>query len=211
MGRVPAECGSVRAKGLRMKHALVLSTAIATCIAFAGTAGAAGDPRAAQLSYQPWTKICINRADGNSDCFISSGAKGACQPSGGGVAVRIRDRKQRSLSVNLVTGRQLDGTLAVGIDRDAPIPITDPNCQERGCRGNLDIDTGFIEHLKHAHTIRIEAVTRDRQAISLAFPLAGFAEAFDGPAGGPPKVAEVSASELKQRLQHTGNPPQCRE
>lgn len=193
-----------------MKRVPVLSAVIATCVAWgAGAAEAANDPRALQLTYQPWAKICVNRPDGNSDCFISSGAKGACQPSGGGMAVTIRDGKQWSLAVNLVTKRLLDGTLAVRIDQGTPIPIPDPNCGELGCRGKLDIDTGFIEGLKHSRTISVEAMTRDRQGISLAFPLAGFAEAFDGPAGGPPKVAEMTSDELKERLKRTENPPPC--
>jgi len=194
-----------------MKHLPGLSAVIAAYVVSGSAVGATGDPRATQFTYQPWAKICINRADGNSDCFISSGAKGACQPSGGGVAVTIRDRKQRNLSVNLVTRRMLDGTLAVRIDQDAPIQIADPNCQELGCRGRLEIDTEFINGLKHARTISVEAMTHDRQAIRLAFPLAGFAEAFDGPAGGPPKVAEVSVDELNRRLKRTENPPQCHE
>jgi invasion protein IalB len=193
-----------------MKRLPILSAMIATGVAWgAGTTEAANDTRAQQLTYQPWAKICVNRPDGNSDCFTSSGAKGACQPSGGGIAVWIRDGKQRSLSINLVTRRMLDGTLAIRIDQGAPIPVADPVCQELGCRAKLDIDTTFIESLKHSRTISVEATTRDHQAVSLAFPLAGFAEAFDGPAGGPPKVAEVTGDELKERLKRTENPPPC--
>jgi invasion protein IalB len=195
-----------------MKRLPVLSAVIAAHVTFgASAAEAANDPRALQFTYQPWAKICVNRPDGNSDCFISSGAKGACQPSGGGIAVTIRDGKQRSLAVNLVTKRLLDGTLAVRIDQGTPIPIPDPNCGELGCRGKLDIDTDFIEGLKHSRTISIEAMTRDHQGISLPFPLAGFTETFDGPAGGPPKIAEVTDDELKQRLKRTENPPPCEE
>jgi invasion protein IalB len=195
-----------------MKRVLVLSAVIAVRVGCgAGAAEAASDPKAAQLTYQPWAKICVNRPDGNSDCFTSSGAKGACQPSGGGIAVWIRDGKQRSLSINLVTRRTLDGTLAVRIDQGTPIPIPDPNCAESGCRGKLDIDTYFIEGLKHARTISIEAMARDRQGITLPFPLAGFAEAFDGPAGGPPKVAEMTSDELNARLKRAANPPPCEE
>jgi invasion protein IalB len=193
-----------------MKRLLVLSAVIVTYPAF-GVVEAANDPRALQLTYQPWAKICVNRPDGNSDCFISSGAKGACQPSGGGIAVTVRDGKQRSLAVNLVTNRLLDGTLAVRIDQGMPVSIPDPNCGELGYRGKLDIDTGFIEGLKHARTISVEATTRDRQAVILAFPLAGFAEAFDGPSGGPPKIAEMTSDELKERLKRTQNPPPCGE
>ena len=195
-----------------MKCLPVLSAVIATCVASgAGAAEAANDPKAQQLTYQPWAKICVNRPDGNSDCFTSSGAKGACQPSGGGIAVWIRDGKQRSLSINLVTKRMLDGTLAVRIDQGAPLPIPDPNCAELGCKGKLDIDSTFIEGLKHSRSISVEATTQDRQSVSLAFPLAGFTEAFDGPAGGPPKVAEMTSDELKERLKRTENPPPCEE
>jgi invasion protein IalB len=194
-----------------MKRLLVLSAVIAIYAAFgAGVVEAANDPRALQLTYQPWTRICVNRPDGNSDCFTSSGAKGACQPSGGGIAVWIRDGRQRSLSINLVTKRMLDGTLAIRIDQGTAIAVPDPNCGELGCRGKLDVDTAFIEGLKHSRTISIEAMTRDHQAVSLAFPLAGFTEASDGPAGGPPKVAEVTGDELKER-KRTANPPPCEE
>jgi invasion protein IalB len=194
-----------------MKHALVLSATIGTYVLFGTSAGATGDPRATQFTYQPWAKICVNRADGNSDCFISSGAKGACQPSGGGIAIAIRDGKQRSLSVNVVTGRKLDVTLDVRIDQSSVIPIPDTNCQERGCRGRLEIDSAFIEGLKHSRTIRIEAMTPDHQGI--AFPLAGFAEAYDGPAGQTPKAIETTNEELKARLKRAdlNNPPPCSE
>jgi invasion protein IalB len=194
-----------------MKRLLALSAVIVAYAFGTGAADAAGDPRAAQLTYQPWAKICVNRPDGNSDCFTSSGAKGACQPSGGGIAVWIRDGKQRSLSINLVTKRMLDGTLTIRIDQGTPVPIPDPNCGESGCRGKLDIDPTFIEGLEHARTISVEATTRDRQAVSLAFPLAGFAEAFDGPAGRPPKAVEVTGDELQERPKRAANPPPCEE
>lgn len=194
-----------------MKRLPVLSAAIAMLVASGMSVEAASDPGAAQFTYQPWAKICINRPDGNSDCFTSSGAKAACQPSGGGIAVWIRDGKQRSLSINLVTQRLLDGTLVVRIDQGAPIPVPDPNCGELGCRGKLEIDTGFIEGLKHARTISVEAMTRDRQSVSLPFPLAGFTEAFDGPAGGPPKAPEVTGDELQERLKRAATPPPCEE
>jgi invasion protein IalB len=113
--------------------------------------------------------------------------------------------------MNLVTRRLLDGALAVRIDQGTPISIPDPSCGESGCRDNLDIDAAFIEGLKHARTISVEATTRDHQAVSLAFPLTGFAEAFDGPAGGPPRIAVVTGDELKERLKRTENPPPCEE
>jgi invasion protein IalB len=195
-----------------MKHVLVLFLMIAMRLAFSASAiEAAGDPTVPPLTYEPWAKVCVNRADGNSDCFISSGARGACQPSGGGVAIVIRDKKQTSLSANLVTRRKLDGTLSVRIDQGAPIQIPHTDCHESGCRGKLDVEAEFVEALKHSRTISIEAATVDHQTVSLAFSLADFAKAYDGPAGEPAKAKEMTSEELKERAQRIEKPVRCEE
>jgi hypothetical protein len=54
-----------------MNRLLLLLAIVATAVACDPSVVEASDPRALQLTYQSWTKICINRADGNSDCFTS--------------------------------------------------------------------------------------------------------------------------------------------
>ncbi|MEH2568230.1 invasion associated locus B family protein [Bradyrhizobium sp. AZCC 2289] len=184
-----------------MNRALVLLALISAYPVFGGSAAKADDSRAMQLTYGPWTKLCFKRADGNSDCFISAAARGACHPSGGGVSISIRDEKTLSLLANFGTKRALEGEIGVQIDQDAPILIPHPECFGLGCRGKLDIDSEFIERLKRSRTIAIEATDTAYQELSLSFSLADFAAAYDGPAGDPPKVrGEIFTSDKMKQL-----------
>jgi len=196
-----------------MKRALVLSSAIAAHLVFGGSAVKAGDPRAMQLTYGPWTKMCFKRADGNSDCFISTAVRGACHPSGGGLSISIRDEKTLSLLANFGTRHTLEGGISVQIDQDTPILIPHPECFGLGCRGKLDIDSPFIERLKRSQRITVEATDSANQKLNLSFPLADFAKTYDGPASDPPKIIEESPEKLKELLRQQAEkhqpPPQC--
>jgi invasion protein IalB len=160
-----------------MNRALVLPWLIAVYLVLGVGAVKASDPRALQLTYEPWTKMCFSRADGNSDCFISAGARGAYHPSGGGLSVSIRDGKTLSLLANFGTKRALEGGISVQIDQGTPIVISHPDCFGLGCRGKLDIDGAFIERLKGSQKVTLEAMDATDQKLSLSFSLAGFARA----------------------------------
>ncbi|SIO65791.1 Invasion protein IalB, involved in pathogenesis [Bradyrhizobium erythrophlei] len=183
-----------------MNRALVLLALITAYPVYGGSAAKADDPRAMQLTYGPWTKLCFKRADGNSDCFISAAARGVCHPSGGGVSISIRDEKTLSLLANFGTKRALEGGISVQIDQDTPILLSHPECFGLGCRGKIDIDRDFIERLKRSRTIAIEATDTSHQKLDLSFSLADFATAYDGPASDPPKVREeiITSDKMKQ-------------
>jgi len=191
-----------------MKRALVLFSLIATYVVVGTGVVEANDPRAMQLTYEPWTKVCL----GNSNCFVGAGARGACVPSGGGVAINVRDGKSASLSVNFGTKRRFDTAMSVQIDQDAPIPVPNPACDRFGCRAKFEIEVGFIERLKREQTITIAATDAAHQKISLSFPLADFAQTYDGP-GTEPKVFEESQLKLKELLRQRAEQdqplPQC--
>jgi invasion protein IalB len=188
---------------MSINRAFVLLALIAAYPALGGSAVKADDAPAMQLSYGPWTKLCFKRADGNSDCFISAAAHGACRPSGGGVSMSIRDEKTLSLLASFGTKRTLEGGISIQIDQDTPIAISHPECFGLGCRGKIDITGEFIERLKRSRTIAIEAIDAVHQKLSLSFSLAGFAAAYDGPAGDPPKVRDetVASDQTKQPQQ----------
>jgi invasion protein IalB len=185
-----------------MKRAAVLFAAIAAPLVFGGSIAEAGDPRSLQLSYGPWTKLCFKRADGNSDCFISTAARGACHPSGGGLSISIRDEKTLSVLANFGTTHALEGGISIRTDQDAPIMMAHPDCFGLGCRGKLDIDRDFIERLKHSRTITVDATDTTHQKLSLSFSLADFARAYDGPASDPPKVKQdvVTSEKMKELM-----------
>jgi invasion protein IalB len=196
---------------MSMNRTIVLLALIAACPVFGGSAAKADDPRALQLTYGPWTKLCFKRADGNSDCFISAAARGACIPSGGGVSISIRDEKTLSLLANFGTKRALESGISVQIDQDTRIVISHPECFGLGCRGKIDITGEFIERLKRARTIAIAATDTAHQKLNLSFSLAGFAAAYDGPAGDPPKVRDETVTSDKTKQPEPQKPVQCEE
>jgi invasion protein IalB len=177
-----------------MKRKLVLFMLIAANFAiFTGNLEAAGDPRATQLTYESWMKACIG-----ATCYVGTGAHGACNPSGGDLMI-IADEKNLSLSVTLWTKRGLEGAIRVQIDQDGPILIPHPECGGLFCVGKASIDRSLIERLKQSKTITVEAMDTSHQEIDLAFPLADFAKAYDGPST-EPKVFEETAEKLKEEL-----------
>jgi invasion protein IalB len=180
-----------------MNRVFLLLSLAAACLLF-GTRvlEAADDPRAAQLTYKPWIKMCL----GNSSCFIATGARGACNPSGGGLLVIATDEKSVSLSVHFGTRRMLESAISVQIDQDDPILIPHPECNGMICRGQIQIEGDFIQRLKRSQTITIGATDAAHQKSSLALSLAGFAEAYDGPAAPLPKVVEETQEKLQEEL-----------
>ena len=194
-----------------MKRALVLALLVAAYPVFDKSSAEANDPRAQQLTYEPWTKMCFRRADGNSDCFISIAARGACYPSGGGISVSIRDEKILNLLVNFATKRALEGGINVQIDQDSPISIPNPRCFGLGCRGQLRIDRELIERLKRSHGITIEATDAANQRISFSFSLEGFAKAYDGPATEPKMREEIVSSEKMKELMQQAEEQKARQ
>jgi len=181
----------------------VLFCWIATSLLSAGsTVEAAADPRALQLTYDPWTKYCFKHGDGSSDCLVGTGVRGACLPSGGSFSL-TRGDKSESLSVNVGTKQALEGAISVQIDQDPPILISHTECHGLYCGGKLEIDNGFTERLKRSRTVAIEPTTTVGQKISLSLSLADFAAAYDGPESDPPKVHEdiLSSEKSKEEMQ----------
>jgi invasion protein IalB len=195
-----------------VKHVLLSVLMIATYLAFAGSSlEAASDPRATQLTYEPWIKFCF----GASKCFVGAGAKGECFPSGGSVSI-ITDNQKESLSARLGTTRTLAGAISVQIDQGAPILIRHPECQTLSCGGSFEIDSDFIERLKRSQMITIEATDSHNQRIGFSLSLADFAQAYDGPESDPPKVTEMVLTpekykEMTQREEERRKALECKE
>jgi len=178
-----------------MKAALLWS--IASFLTLIGSAVAA-DPRAAQLTYEAWAKSCIGTI-----CFVGSGVRGACHPSGGGLLVFVDD-KSLGLSAYLATKRPLQSAISIRIDQGNPVVISDPKCVATSCGGKFAIDKEYVERLKRSHTIVVEATDGSHTRIGVSLPLVGFAEAFDGP-GTEPQAREETVSKEKNE----GNDGAC--
>ncbi|WP_194473979.1 invasion associated locus B family protein [Bradyrhizobium sp. CCBAU 51753] len=191
-------------KEAAMRHVVILLGSLAAQLALSGVSEAA-DPRATQLSYEPWTKTCLTQAS----CFVGAAARGQCAPSGGTISISPQNSKRALLTANVGTRTMLEGTINLRIDHDEPIQIAKPHCYALGCGGTYEGDSGLIERLKHAQTISVEAKNLTGQTIELSFPLTHFAEAYDG-AGSPPKASEQASKESpRQHTEAVKQLPQC--
>jgi invasion protein IalB len=191
-----------------MKRALVLFSLIAALVAFdRNAARGADDPRAAQLTFDSWAKSCIAQT-----CFVATGARGACNPSGGVLSITTSDGRNASLSAYFFTKYPLEGTISIQIDRRDPILIPQLKCYGLSCGGKVDIDNEVIEQLRNSRTVTIEATTTAHRTLSLALPLTGFAGAYDGP-GVEPKVREevISSEKMKEMTRQAEEQKQARE
>jgi invasion protein IalB len=190
-------------KETAMRYVAIFLGSLAVQLALGGV-GEAADPRATQLTYEPWTKTCLTEAS----CFVAAAARGQCVPSGGTLSVSPQNSKRAIVSANVGTRTMLEGTISLRIDQDEPIRIAKPHCYTLGCGGTLEADGEMIERLKHAQTIAVEAKNLTGQTISLAFPLTHFAETFDGP-GSPPKTSGQGSKDAQQHTESVKQLPQC--
>ncbi|MGX9428144.1 MULTISPECIES: invasion associated locus B family protein [Bradyrhizobium] len=157
------------------------------------SAGLAADPRATQLAYQPWIKICLNN---NANCFVGIGASGSCQPAGGSLTIALQN-DGATLSAQFGTRRGLDGPISVQIDQDDPISIANPRCYPTSCVGTLKIDNELIGRLKRSQTITSKALDTNGQEIKILFSSVDFAKVYDRP-GSEPRVFEEAQQSLKE-------------
>jgi invasion protein IalB len=163
-------------KETAMRYVGLLLGSLAAQLALAGVSEAA-DPRATQLTYEPWTKVCLTQAS----CFVGTSARGQCSPSGGSISISPQNSERALLTANVGTRTMLEGTISLRIDQDEPIRISTTHCYTLGCGGTFEGDGGLIERLKHAQAITMEATSLTGQQINISFPLAHFAQTFDGP------------------------------
>jgi invasion associated locus B (IalB) protein len=184
-----------------MKPAAALLWSIAICLTLDGAAFGA-DPRAAQLTNQPWTKGCTG-----SICFVATEARGRCMPSGGWVLLKLEDGKPVSLSSSFFT--KSGNPTVLRVDADNPMAVPDQTCLPSGlCINKLAINDDLIARLKRAQTITIEATSTTGERLALSFSLAGFARAYDGP-GLEPKVYEEIHKNQKSLKEALREPPPC--
>ena len=195
-----------------MRYMALVLGSLAAQLALGGISQAA-DPRAAELTYEPWTKTCLTQAS----CFVSAGARGQCAPSGGTISVSPQNSKRALITVNVGTRTMLEGTISLRIDQDEPIQIANPHCYTLGCGGTLQANGELIDRLKHAQTVTMEAKNLTGQKISLSFPLTHFAQTFDGPGSEPKgnekgndKATDQGAKESQRRqTEAVKQLPQC--
>ncbi|WP_143271664.1 invasion associated locus B family protein [Bradyrhizobium mercantei] len=188
-----------------MRYVTLLIGSFAVHLALGGIAEAA-DPRATELTYEPWAKTCLTEAS----CFVAAAARGKCAPSGGTISISPQSSTRALLTANVGTRTMLEGTISLRIDQDEPMQIARTHCYTLGCGGTLEANGELIERLKHAQTIAVEAKNLTGQKISLTFPLSHFSQTYDGPGSAPKATSGKGANEpQREHTEAVKQLPQC--
>ncbi|MGC1446132.1 MAG: invasion associated locus B family protein [Xanthobacteraceae bacterium] len=148
-------------------------------------------------TLQPWTKTCLNN---DSICFIGSDIITECGVIASAVLIEQSGEAKKTLRIMLPTHVKRERGLNVAIDQAQPISRPFDPCYPYGCSAAYEAGLELVDQLKHGQALAVAAVDSDNSAIHRILPLAGFAEAYDGPPT-PPKVFEVQTGELQRELE----------
>jgi invasion protein IalB len=146
-------------------------------------------------TISPWTKFCFNEMR-----FIGADIRTECEVIAGAVLIEQGGEAKRTLKITLPTHVKRERGASFAIDQAEPTSRPFDPCFPNGCSAPYEAGPELVDRLKHGQTLAITAVDADNSAIHRILPLAGFAEAYDGPPT-PPKVFEVQTGELQRELE----------
>ncbi|TWB91159.1 invasion protein IalB [Bradyrhizobium macuxiense] len=166
-------------------------------MALAWLVGGAAAGEQAGLIYLPWAKFCIGNA-----CFIGRDGRLKIENIDCGRVVsaaliaRAGDPR-KTLRVTLPTRVKVERGVRIILDQGQAIERPYTSCFASGCIADYDAGPELVDQLKQGHTLGLEAIDKANSPISLIVPLAGFADAYDGPAQ-ETKVIELSKEESER-------------
>jgi len=151
-------------------------------------------PAASEESDSSWKKFCLNDV-----CTIGKGRRSGCGLIGEVTLVERKVESGKRLSVGLparITPDRGDRTIRVTIDGNKPVSR---EISKYDCACWVEDKAGWelaelIEQLKQGQWLVLEALTSHRRPHIVMIPLAGFAEAYDGPPTPMPDMKMRAAS-----------------
>jgi invasion protein IalB len=167
------------------------------------------DAKAQALVFSPWIKNCLRDAEGKqTTCFIGRLVHTKC---GSFVASAMLSEQagenKKTLQVATPIAAAQRG-VRVTIDQGQPMTLP-PRCGGNGCTADYEAGADLVARLKQGQTLMLEAVDPADGGVRVAVPLAGFADAYDGPRAthkvtgiilGSADDAQRRAEEEKRRL-----------
>jgi invasion protein IalB len=157
----------------------------------------AEEDEALRYAYPSWSKFCSMGHYGIVSCFTRIDAFSAC----GIISVFV----SRALAVALPPGAQRKQDILVTIDKEPSLSIPIVGCPSSACVASLDADGPLIARLKAGQSLAVQWLVSSNPPAQHTFPLAGFAEAHDGPELPMGEIKERTAEqlrELKMRREH---------
>ncbi|MBX9830187.1 MAG: invasion associated locus B family protein [Xanthobacteraceae bacterium] len=151
-------------------------------------------PAASEEPDSSWKKFCLNDV-----CTIGKGRRSDCGLIGEVTLVERNTETGKRLSMALPARITPDRNRAirVTIDGNKPVSREISRC-DCACwvddKGGWDL-VELVEQLKQGQWLVLEALTSRRQPHIVVMPLAGFAEAYNGPPTPMPQMKERMASQ----------------
>jgi invasion protein IalB len=155
------------------------------------------------LMYSPWFKICNKGKEANAKTVCVTAKDGRLEngmPVAAAALIEPQGEARKLIRITVPLGMQLQHGTRLIVDQDTPATAPYFMCFPNGCMADYEASTDMINKLKKGHTLTIQAINMQGQAISLPLPLADFAKAYDGPPTDP-KVFEEQQRKLQEELQ----------
>jgi len=178
-----------------MQHAAARLFCVLSLAGFSVMPAASEEAKPSAVTISPWTKFCLNEI-----CFIGSDIRTECGPIAAAVLIEQGGKAKTTLRTTLPAHVKRDPGAGLAIDQAEPILRPFAVCFPNGCMTDYDAGPEFVDRLKHGRMLTLSGVDGDNSAIRLTLPLAGFAEAYDGPPT-EPKAFEEQPRKLQEELQ----------
>jgi invasion protein IalB len=159
-----------------------------------------------QLIYSPWTKFCLKGQDASAKQVCFTGKDGRIesgQPVASAVVIEPEGEAKKLLRVTLPLGMLLAHGTRVIVDNNPPAQSPYVICFQNGCMSDYEATPELLANLKKGQNLVVQAINANG-AITLSFPLADFAKAYDGPPTDLKKLDEDN-KKLQEELQKRGN------
>jgi invasion protein IalB len=161
---------------------------------FSARPAASEEAKAPAPTISPWMKFCLNET-----CFIGSDIRTECGVIASAVLIERNAEAKKTLRLALPTHVKQEHGLSFAIDQAQPASRPFDPCYPNGCSATYEAGSELVDQLKHGQTLSVTAVDGDNSPIHRILPLAGFAEAYDGPPA-QPKAFENQPGKLQEEL-----------
>jgi invasion protein IalB len=118
---------------------------------------------------------------------------------------------KKTLRIALPTHAKQERGLTFAIDQAELISRPFNPCYLNLCSATYEAGPELVDQLKHGQMLAVTAVDGDGSAIHRMLPLAGFAEAYDGPPAQPKVFELVSQREMEEILARQAREKEARE
>lgn len=165
----------------------------------------AGDQQAANQPIPaitiPWVKRCVQEPSINKEvCNLEQ----TVITDTGQFLVRfgifeVKDDPKKAFIVSFPTGLLLRNGFRVALANEQPVLGTFIMCDNQVCRGDLQIDQGFIDRMKKAPGLTLQVANAVGRVISYPIGLGDFAKVYDGQETDP-KVFDAELKTIQDKV-----------